>query len=82
VVAEALTNAVKHAKASAMWVGLERVGDTLSIEIRDDGRGDPSRTDTGLRGLADRVDALEGTVAVDSPPGGGSTVRAVLPCGS
>jgi signal transduction histidine kinase len=82
VVAEAVTNAVKHAQATTVQVHLVPHLDSLTIEIRDDGRGGASPSGTGLRGLADRVDALGGTFALDSPPGGGTTVRAVLPCGS
>ena len=54
----------------------------LRVEIADDGRGgaDPRKGDgTGLRGLADRVEALGGRLALDSPPGAGTVVRAVLP---
>jgi signal transduction histidine kinase len=56
--------------------------DTAVIEVVDDGVGgaDPG-LGTGLRGLADRVDALDGRLIVESPVGGGTTVRAVIPCG-
>jgi signal transduction histidine kinase len=55
----------------------------VTVEVTDDGVGgaDP-RAGSGLRGLADRVAALDGSLTVVSPPGAGTTVRAVLPCGS
>ncbi|MDA0166589.1 GAF domain-containing sensor histidine kinase [Solirubrobacter ginsenosidimutans] len=82
VVAESLTNAVKHAEASQLRVQMKTDAGELRVEIADDGRGgaDPSTGNgTGLRGLADRVEALGGRLAVESPPGGGTTVRVVLP---
>ena len=80
VVAEALTNVTRYAGASGVRVVVRAVGDTLSVEIADDGRGgaDPDRG-SGLSGLADRVAALGGRLAIDSPPDGGTTVRADLP---
>ena len=82
VVAESLTNAVKHAGGSELRVRMWAATGELQVEIADDGRGgaDPGAGNgTGLRGLADRVEALGGQLAVDSPPGAGTTVRAVLP---
>ncbi|HET6550681.1 MAG TPA: ATP-binding protein [Solirubrobacter sp.] len=82
VVAESLTNAVKHADASELRVRMHEETGELRVEIADDGRGgaDPDGgTGTGLRGLADRVEALGGRLALDSPPGAGTVVRAVLP---
>jgi PAS domain S-box-containing protein len=80
VVAEALANVAKHAEANEAWVEVARDGDALAVEIRDDGRGGADRAaGSGLRGLADRVAALDGTLEVDSPPGGGTRVRARLP---
>jgi signal transduction histidine kinase len=82
VVAESLTNAVKHAEASELRVRMHAEPDELRVEIADDGRGGArpgAGNGTGLRGLADRVEALGGRLAVESPPGGGTTVRAVLP---
>ncbi len=82
VVAESLTNAVKHAGASALSVRMHADATELRVEISDDGRGgaDPESGDgTGLRGLADRVEALGGRLALDSPPGAGTVVTAVLP---
>jgi GAF domain-containing protein len=80
VAAESLTNAVKHAQASAIAVrgGLREGG--LELEIHDDGVGgaDPRRG-TGILGLKDRVDALGGTISVSSPTGAGTTIRVTLP---
>jgi signal transduction histidine kinase len=80
VVAESLTNAVKHSGASTLRVRMDTAGGELRVEIADDGRGgaDPG-TGSGLRGLADRVEALGGRLALDSPPGEGTVVRAALP---
>ena len=80
VVAEALTNVVKHARAGRASVVVAIAGGSLSIEIRDDGAGgaDPA-AGTGLTGLFDRVEASEGTLSVSSPPGGGTTLHATLP---
>jgi signal transduction histidine kinase len=80
VVAESITNAVKHAEASGIVVRLRRVPGALRIEIEDDGRGgaDPA-AGTGLRGLSDRVEALGGRFAVGDRPGGGTVVSVDLP---
>jgi signal transduction histidine kinase len=80
VVAESLTNAVKHAEASAVHVQMARSGGELIVEIADDGRGGADLAGgSGLRGLADRVEALGGQLAVESRGGRGSVVRAQLP---
>jgi signal transduction histidine kinase len=82
VVAEALTNTAKHARASAVTVTAEvgTVDPLLRITIRDDGVGGADLTrGTGLVGLRDRVEALGGQIFVDSPPGAGTTLRAELP---
>ena len=83
VVAESLTNAVKHAEASEVRVRMATEAGELRVEITDDGRGgaDPAGGGTGLRGLADRVEALGGRLTLESPPGAGTTVRAALPLG-
>ena len=83
VVSEALANAAKHAQASVAQVDVEVVGSHLHVSVRDDGVGgaDPARG-SGLIGLADRVQALGGTLRVQSPPGGGTTMCADLPLGS
>ncbi|WP_257155545.1 ATP-binding protein [Streptomyces sp. Ru87] len=82
VVCEALSNAVKHAGAGAVSVSLRSTGGRLAVEVADDGAGgaDPGGG-TGLRGLADRVAATGGSLEVVSPPGGGTRIRAELPCG-
>ena len=82
VCAESLTNVAKHAEASQVRISITQEDGQLRVVIADDGIGgaDPSRS-SGLRGLADRVEALGGSLAVDSPPGGGTRVMAELPCG-
>ena len=83
VVAESLANVAKYAQASSAWVAARRVDGTLEVEVHDDGVGgaDP-RAGSGLRGLDDRVRALDGRLAVHSPAGGGTRVRATVPVGS
>ena len=80
VVSEALTNAAKHAGATVVHVEVQTAGRVLRVTIRDDGAGgaDPARG-SGLVGLKDRVEALGGTIAVESPPGAGTAVRVELP---
>jgi len=80
VVAEALTNVAKYAQASAATVRVSRDNGRAVVEVADDGVGgaDPA-AGSGLRGLADRVEALDGRLAVESRPGGGTTVRAEIP---
>jgi signal transduction histidine kinase len=80
VTAEALTNVAKYAQASCASVELSVEDDRLRVRVRDDGVGgaDPA-TGTGLRGLRDRVDALDGELAVESPPGGGPPVTVEVP---
>ncbi len=79
-VAEALTNAARHAQADHARVTLRDGGDRLLIEIADDGVGgaDPRRG-SGLHGLADRLGAVDGTIEIDSPAGGGTRIRAEVP---
>jgi signal transduction histidine kinase len=80
VVAESITNAVKHAQASGIEVRLARIPAGLRIEIADDGRGGADPTaGTGLRGLSDRVEALGGSFTVRDRPGGGTVVGVELP---
>jgi signal transduction histidine kinase len=80
IVSESLTNAGKHAAASAVRIRVAREGEALVLEISDDGRGGAdTAAGTGLRGLADRIDALGGRFEVDSPPGAGTRVSAHLP---
>jgi len=80
VVAEAITNVARYARASHAVVTLEREDDALSVTVSDDGIGgaDPS-AGSGLRGLSDRVAVLDGRLEVESPPGEGTTVRAFIP---
>lgn len=80
VVSEALANAAKHAKASAVHIDLEARGDFLHLSVRDDGIGGagPARG-SGLVGLTDRVEALGGTIAIASPIGEGTTLVVELP---
>ncbi|RKQ87969.1 histidine kinase [Solirubrobacter pauli] len=80
VIAEALTNVAKYAHASNATVAVRRTNGHACVEVRDDGVGgaDPGRG-SGLQGLADRVGALDGSLALDSPPGSGTTLRAEIP---
>ncbi|MCS0638609.1 histidine kinase [Streptomyces sp. LP05-1] len=96
VVSEALANAVRHAAARRVAVRVRHGGRLLVVEVEDDGvggapappgPGEPAEPGdsgaapgTGLRGLADRVAAVGGTLRVDSPPGAGTRIRAELPC--
>jgi signal transduction histidine kinase len=82
VVSEALTNVAKYSGASHARVSVERENGRLMVEVADDGVGgaDPSGG-SGLRGLADRLAALEGRLDVASQPGHGTTVTARIPCG-
>ena len=81
VVAEALTNVAKYAQATRASVEVARENGRVTVEVRDDGVGgaDPA-AGSGLRGLSDRVAALDGRLDVDSPPGAGTVVHAELPC--
>ena len=82
VVAEALTNAIKHANASAVAISVSQRDGSVVVEVRDDGVGGAVLgTGTGLRGLADRVASLDGRLSVHSPPGRGTVLTAELPCG-
>lgn len=83
VVSEALANVAKYANASKAMVRIRRLGDHLDIEVSDDGIGgaDP-RSGSGLRGLADRLAALDGTIAIESPEGGGTRISARIPTSS
>jgi signal transduction histidine kinase len=81
VVAEALTNAAKHAGGAAAHVDLGERDTRLVIEVRDEGPGGADETGNGLTGLRHRVEALDGTLAVTSPQGGGTIIHAELPCG-
>jgi signal transduction histidine kinase len=78
--AEALTNVAKYAQASQASVKVERQADMLVVEVWDDGIGgaDPAGG-SGLRGLADRVEALQGRLRIESPPGAGTRLLAEIP---
>jgi PAS domain S-box-containing protein len=80
IVSEALTNVAKYAEASRAAVRVRETDRELVVVVEDDGRGgaDPTKG-TGLSGLADRVAAFDGTLAIDSPAGGGTRLRAELP---
>jgi PAS domain S-box-containing protein len=80
VIAESLANATKYARATGVTVRVSREDGRASVQVADDGGGgaDPA-AGSGLRGLADRVEALGGTLAVESPPGGGTCVGAEIP---
>ena len=83
LVAESLTNIAKYAEASEASVVVRREGDRLLVEVRDDGVGGADiERGTGLRGLADRVEALHGTLRIESPAGGGTLVAASIPLDS
>jgi signal transduction histidine kinase len=83
VVAEALTNIARHAEATSAAVTIERAGDRLVVEIRDDGRGGADfGRGTGLAGLRNRVTGLGGTMHVVSPTGGPTTLLVEIPCAS
>jgi signal transduction histidine kinase len=80
VISEALTNVVKHACADGAGVTARVADGELRVEIHDDGIGGARGGDTtGLGGLEDRVSASGGRLVVESPPGGGTRVFALLP---
>jgi signal transduction histidine kinase len=82
VVAEALTNAAKHARGAHVRVAVGRRAGTLVVAVTDDGPGGANPAGSGLTGLRHRVEALDGTLDVASRAGAGTTIRAELPCGS
>ena len=78
---EGLTNVAKYAHASSVTVAVRRDASGVTVEIADDGVGGADvAAGSGLRGLADRVGALDGRIEVESPAGGGTTLRAEIPC--
>jgi signal transduction histidine kinase len=82
VACEALTNVAKYAGATGAVIHVVRRDRRLVVEVVDDGAGGADPADgSGLRGLADRVEALGGRLEVTSPSGRGTTVRAEIPCG-
>ena len=80
VCAEGLTNVAKYAQSSRARVSVQSLGGRVSVEVADEGRGgaDPS-LGSGLRGLADRVEAIGGALHIESPHGGGTRLVASLP---
>jgi signal transduction histidine kinase len=80
ILAEAITNVAKYAAASHVTLTVDQVNDCTRVEVTDDGVGgaDPA-AGSGLKGIADRVEALNGHLQVISPAGGGTTVRAEIP---
>jgi signal transduction histidine kinase len=78
-VAEALTNVVKHARATRATVRAAVEDEALELEVADDGVGGANPEGHGLLGIADRVDALGGRLEIQSPAGGGTVLTAQLP---
>ncbi len=81
VAAEAITNVAKHGGGAAAQVRIDGDADRVVVEVRDGGPGGADERGSGLTGLRHRVEALDGTLDIMSGPGG-TTIRAVLPCGS
>jgi PAS domain S-box-containing protein len=79
VVAEALTNVAKHARAVSAAVNVRVVDGTLEVEVRDDGVGGVRPEGSGLQGLVDRVAALDGRLRIESPAAGGTLVATTIP---
>ena len=80
VVSEGLANVAKYAQATHAKVTVERVDGRVTVEVADDGVGGADAANgSGLRGLADRIAALDGRLSLDSPPGGGTVLRAEIP---
>jgi len=89
IVSEAITNVVKHAQATQAEVTVAKDGEQLRIAIADNGVGgaalagaDDPDAGTGLRGLMQRAASVDGTLTIDSPPGGPTVIAAELPCES
>ncbi len=82
VAAEAMANAAKHSGAGRIDISVGRNDGMLEVEIHDDGSGGADAAGSGLAGLRRRVEALDGTLTVQSPAGGPTTIRAELPCAS
>lgn len=82
VIAESITNAIKHAGASVITVTGRLTDGSLRIEIADDGRGGASiNAGTGIRGLIDRVRGVGGDLVLESPAGHGTRIEVKIPCG-
>jgi len=80
MVAEALTNAARYSDATAVEVSATQADGRLRVVITDDGRGEADLLGSGVRGIADRVAAVDGALSVRSPAGRGTVVRADIPC--
>jgi signal transduction histidine kinase len=80
VVAEALTNVAKHARAGRVHIGVRGDRRTVTVTVRDDGIGGADPAGAGLAGLAARVAAVDGRLTIDSPPAGPTLITAELPC--
>jgi signal transduction histidine kinase len=81
VVAEALANVAKYAEATEAMVAVRRTNGCVTVDVTDDGVGGADATrGSGLRGLTDRVAALDGTLSVDSPAGAGTRLNVEIPC--
>jgi signal transduction histidine kinase len=81
VVAEALTNVAKHGDANEAEVRIGHRDGELTVAVHDDGQGGAARSPgSGLEGIGQRVDALGGSLDIDSPAGGPTTLKAVIPC--
>jgi signal transduction histidine kinase len=81
VVAEALANAGKHSRARRVDIRMARDEDMLTVEVADDGVGGADANGGGLSGLRRRIEALDGTLRIASPPGGPTLIRAEMACG-
>jgi signal transduction histidine kinase len=81
-VAEAIANAIKHSAAEHIAIRIGEEDGVLVAEVEDDGAGGANPSGPGLTGLRQRAEALDGTLLVESPAGGPTTVRAELPCAS
>jgi signal transduction histidine kinase len=80
VVSEALTNVAKYAQATQASVAVRRLNGSVTVEVSDDGVGGADASGgSGLRGLADRLGAIDGTLSLESPAGQGTRLRAVIP---
>jgi signal transduction histidine kinase len=82
VASEALANVAKHAQASRVRIEARGRDGMLVVAVEDDGIGGARLDGSGLRGLADRVEAQGGRLEVESPPGGGTRLLGEIPCGS
>jgi signal transduction histidine kinase len=80
VAAEGLANVAKHAHASRASIEVTSANGRIAVEVADDGVGGADAAGAGLRGLRDRVEALDGRLEVESPAGGGTRISAAIPC--